>query len=178
LGSLDHANGIKNLVTDQSSAPEYAPSERCAAFRCSLTWHSLARIERGGCSVGSEENKAAQRRIIDEVINRKNLDLADELFSEEHKLHPETPGVDRGPEGMKGAFAGLHEDFPDIHVEIEDIVAEGDMVAVRLTFSGTHAPTGELATWPEMVFARFSEGKAVESWEVTDTGRGWDSAPW
>jgi predicted ester cyclase len=45
------------------------------------------------------------------------------------------------------------------------------MVAVRLTFSGTHAPTGERATWPEMVFARFSEGKAAESWEVTDTGR-------
>jgi predicted SnoaL-like aldol condensation-catalyzing enzyme len=128
--------------------------------------------------VGTEENKAAQRRIIDEVINRKHLDLADELFSEEHELHPETPGVARGPEGMKLAFAGLHEEFPDIRVEIEDIVAEVDMVAVRLTFSGTHAPTGERATWPEMVFTRFSEGKAVESWEVTDTGRGWDSPPW
>jgi predicted ester cyclase len=58
------------------------------------------------------------------------------------------------------------------------MVAEGDMVAVRLTFSGTHALIGERATWPEMVFARFSEGKAVDSWEVTDTGRSWDSAPW
>ena len=128
--------------------------------------------------MGTEENKAVQRRIIDEVINQKNLDLADELFSEDHELHPKAPGVGRGPEGMKWAFAGLHEEFPNVRVEIESMVAEGDMVAVRLTFSGTHAPTGERATWPEMVFARFSEGEAVESWEVTDTGRSWDSPPW
>ena len=124
------------------------------------------------------ENKTVQRRIIDEVINEKNLNLADELYSEEHKLHPEAPGVGRGSGGMKWAFAGLHEEFPDVRVKIESIVAEGDMVAVRLTFSGTHASTGERATWPEMVFARFSEGRAVESWEVTDTGRSWDSPPW
>ena len=126
----------------------------------------------------AENNKTVQRRIIDEVINQKNLGLADELFSEDHELHPEALGVGRGPEGVKRAFAGLHEEFPDVHVEIESIVAEGDMVAVRLTFSGTHAPSGDRATWPEMVFARFSEGKAVESWEVTDTGRSWDSPPW
>ena len=125
-----------------------------------------------------ENNKDVQRRIIDEVINQKDLDLADELFSEDHVLHPESAGVGRGPEGMKQAFAGLHEQFPDIRVEIESMVAEGDMVAIRLTFAGTHAPTGERATWPEMVFARFSEGKAVESWQVTDTGRSWDSPPW
>ena len=126
----------------------------------------------------AEYNKDVQRRIIDEVINQKNLDLADELFSEGHKLYPESAGVGRGPEGMKQAFAGLHEEFPDVHVDIESIVAEGDMVAIRLTFSGTHAPSGEKAVWPEMVFARFSEGKAVESWQVTDTGRSWYSPPW
>jgi len=81
--------------------------------------------------VGTAENKAVQRRIIDEVINQKNLDLADELFSEEHELHAKALGVGRGPEGMKLAFAGLHEEFPDIWVEIESMVAEGDMVAVR-----------------------------------------------
>jgi predicted ester cyclase len=128
--------------------------------------------------VGADENKAVQRRIFEEVINGKNLDLADRLFSEGHVLHPEATGVGRGPEGMKQAFAGLHEEFPDIRVEIESMVAEGDMVAVRLTFRGTHAPSGKRASWPEMVFTRFSEGKAAESWEVTDTGRGWDSAPW
>ena len=128
--------------------------------------------------MGSAENRAVLRRIFDEVINGKNLDLVDELYSEEHELHPEAPGVGRGPDGMKRAFAGLLEEFPDVRVDIESMVAEGDMVAVRLTFSGTQASTGERATWPEMVFTRFSGGKAVESWEVIDTGRSGDSPPW
>jgi predicted ester cyclase len=41
---------------------------------------------------------------------------------------------------MRRAFAGLHKEFPDIRVEIEDMVAEGDVVAIRLTFGGTHGP--------------------------------------
>ena len=49
--------------------------------------------------MGTAENKAVQRRIIDEVINRKNLDLADELFSEEHELHPEALGSLAVPKG-------------------------------------------------------------------------------
>lgn len=128
--------------------------------------------------MGTVENKAAMQRIFDEVINGRNLGAADELYSAEHELHPEVPGVGRGAEGMKQAFAGLHEEFPDVHGEIESMVAEGDMVAVRVTFGGTHAPTGERAFWPEMVFTRFSDGKAAESWEVTDTGRSWTSPPW
>jgi hypothetical protein len=62
-------------------------------------WRSPGTFERGGRSVGSAENKAVLRRIFDEVINRKNLDLADELFSEEHELHPDASGVGRGPRG-------------------------------------------------------------------------------
>jgi predicted ester cyclase len=73
---------------------------------------------------------------------------------------------------MKEAFAGLHAEYPDVRVEIDSMVAEGDMVAVRLTFRGTHAATGERAEWREMVFTRFAEGKAAESWEMLDTGRG------
>jgi predicted ester cyclase len=115
---------------------------------------------------------------MDEVINEKNLDLADELFTEDHELRPESPGVGRGGEGMKRAFAGLHEQFPDVRVTIESMVAEEDMVAVRLTYRGTDATTGERAAWPEMIFTRFSGGRAVESWEVIDTGRSPDSSPW
>jgi predicted SnoaL-like aldol condensation-catalyzing enzyme len=128
--------------------------------------------------VGAAENKVAMRRIMEDVINEQTLDVADELLSQEHRLHPEAPGIGRGGKGMKQAFAGLHEQFPDVRVTIESIVAEGDMVAVRLTYSGTDAATGERATWPEMVFTRFSAGKAVESWEITDTGRSPDSPPW
>jgi predicted ester cyclase len=117
------------------------------------------------------------RRIFDEVITGKDLDLADELYGDEHELHPDA-GIGRGAEGMKAAFAGLHEGFRDARAEIEHIVAEGDMVAVRVTFSGIDAATGERASWPEMVFTRFVDGKAVESWELTDTGRSPDAPPW
>jgi predicted SnoaL-like aldol condensation-catalyzing enzyme len=128
--------------------------------------------------VEAAKNKAAMRRIMEHVINAKDLDAADALFSEQHELHPETPDIGRGGEGMKRAFAGLHEQFPDVRVTIESMVAEEDMVAVRLTFSGTDAATGERATWPEVVFTRFSGGKAVESWELIDTGRDPASLPW
>ena len=127
--------------------------------------------------VDIEANKAALRRIFDELINKRKLDLAHELYAAEHELHPASPEVTRGPEGMKRAFVGLHEEFPDIHVTVESIVAEGDMVAVRLTFKGTHVQSGP-TVWPEMVFTRFKDGKAVESWEVTDTGRSGDDPPW
>jgi predicted SnoaL-like aldol condensation-catalyzing enzyme len=82
--------------------------------------------------VGSQENKVVMRRIFDEVINGRNLELADDFYDAGHTLHPETSGVGRGPEGMKEAFAGLHEEYPDVHVEIESIVAEADLVGPAL----------------------------------------------
>ena len=124
------------------------------------------------------ENSAAMRRIMEQVINEKDLDAADELFSDAHTLHPDAPGVVRGADGMKFAFAELHEQYPDVRVTIEAMVAEGDTVAVRLTFRGTDAATGEVAVWPEMVFTRFVDAKAEESWEVIDTGRAPDRPPW
>ena len=128
--------------------------------------------------MGTEENKDVVRRIFDEVINEKRLDLAHELYADEHELHPATPGIGLGGAGMRDAFSGLHEEFPDVRVEIHSILAEDDLVAVRVTFSGTHAATGERTTWPEMVLTRVVDGKAVESWEITDTGRAPGSPPW
>jgi ketosteroid isomerase-like protein len=124
--------------------------------------------------VESNENAAVMRRIFEEVITGKNLDLAEELYAEDHALYPNVAGVARGGAGMKEAFAGLHEQFEDARAEIESLVTEGDMVAVRVTFSARHAGTGGQIFWPEMVFTRW----AVESWEITDTGRTWTNPPW
>jgi len=128
--------------------------------------------------VGIDENKAAMRRIMEQVINDRDLDAADALFADAHELHPETPGIGRGAQAMKDAFAGLHEQYPDVRVTIESMIAEGDLVAARLTFRGTDATTGEPTTWPEVVFTRFVDGQAAESWEIIDTGRAADRAPW
>jgi predicted SnoaL-like aldol condensation-catalyzing enzyme len=131
----------------------------------------------GEAPVDVEANKDVMRRIFDRVINGRHLEEADALYSDEHELHPDA-GIGRGGEGMRQAFAGLHEQFPDVRVTIEEMVAEGDTVAVRLTYTGTDASTGERATWPEMVFTRFADGRAIESWEILDTGRGPDLPPW
>jgi predicted SnoaL-like aldol condensation-catalyzing enzyme len=128
--------------------------------------------------VDVEANKRTVRRIFEEVINGGDLELADELYGDAHVLHPQSEEIGPGPAGMQAAFRGLREAFPDVVVTIESMVAEGDLVAVRLTFRGTEAATGRTAVWPEMVFTRVEGGKAIESWEVTDTGRGWDAAPW
>jgi predicted SnoaL-like aldol condensation-catalyzing enzyme len=128
--------------------------------------------------MGTTENAVVMRRIFKEVINGARLDLTEELYTEDHALHPAAAGVGPGAAGMREAFAGLHQEFADARAEIESLVAEGETVAVRATFSGTHRESGERIYWPEMVFTRFVDGKAAESWEVTDTGRTWTEAPW
>ena len=69
----------------------------------------------------------------------------------------------------------LRTAFPDLHFEIEELVAEGDVVAGRLTMSGTHEgplmgtpPTGRSVRQEHMHFVRFEDGKAVEHWGVRD----------
>ena len=122
-----------------------------------------------------EENKALFRRTYEELLNRGDLDVADELVAPMFINHEAPPGRDSGPESMRGLATMLRTAFPDLHFEIEDMVAEGDMVAGRLTMSGTHEgplmgtpPTGRSVRQDQMHFVRFRDGKAVEHWGVRD----------
>ena len=122
-----------------------------------------------------EENKALFRRTYEELLNRGDLDVADELVAPEFINHEAPPGRDRGPESMRGLAAMLRTAFPDLHFEIEELVAEGDTVAGRLTMSGTHEgplmgapPTRRSVRHDHMHFVRFRDGKAVEHWGVRD----------
>jgi predicted ester cyclase len=72
-------------------------------------------------------------------------------------------------------FGSLHCAFPDLHLTIEDLIAEGDKVASRDTNSGTHrgafmgvAATGKAVTYNETFIARFAAGRIVESWAIVD----------
>jgi predicted ester cyclase len=121
--------------------------------------------------VAVEEYKAIVRRVHEEVLNQRDLELADKYYSPEYVLHPGLPASSRGPERVKRTFSQLFEAFPDVRATIEYMVAEGDMVATRMTFSGTHAPTGKRATWPATLFSRLAEGKVVENWFLTDSGQ-------
>jgi len=122
-----------------------------------------------------EENKAQFRRTYEEVLNRGDLSGVDELIAPEFLNHEAPPGMDRGPESMRGLATMLRTAFPDLHFEIEELVAEGDTVAGRLTMSGTHEgplmgmpPTGRAVQQDHMHFVRFRDGKAIEHWGVRD----------
>lgn len=93
----------------------------------------------------SEQNKAVVRRLFEDHWNRKNRSLADELYAPSAILH--TPdGVLRGLQGATDLFDVYATGFPDFHLTLDDLVAEGDKVAARWTFEGTHrGPLAEIA---------------------------------
>jgi predicted ester cyclase len=125
--------------------------------------------------MSAQENKVLFQRTYEELLNRGDLDVADELVAPEFINHEAPPGRDRGPESMRGLATMLRTAFPDLRFEIEELVAEGDTVAGRLTMSGTHEgplmgtpPTGRSVRQDHMHFVRFRDGKAVEHWGVRD----------
>ena len=127
--------------------------------------------------MSTEENKALARRVIEEMFNKGNLDVADELIAPDYVDHdPAIPEDIRGPEGFKEYVSAYRSAFSDLHVEIEDQLAEGDLVATRWTGTGTHdgelagiPPTGNRVTLPGMEIVRISGGKLVEGWEGYDS---------
>jgi predicted ester cyclase len=126
-------------------------------------------------STTEAENKAQFRRTYEELLNGGELSVADELVAPDFVNHEAPPGKDRGPESMRGLATMLRTAFPDLHFTIEDLVAEGDTVAGRLTMSGTHegplmemAPTGRSVHQDHMHIVRFRDGKALEHWGVRD----------
>ena len=85
----------------------------------------------------SEQNKAVVRRLIEDHWNGKNGALVSELFAPTVSLH--TPdGVLTGLEGASFLLKAYGTAFPDFHLAIDDVVAEGNEVVVRWTFTGTH----------------------------------------
>ena len=124
----------------------------------------------------TEENKAIGSRIIEEVWNKGDLAAVDELVSPNHIYH--FPGREdiKGPEGLKQFATMARTAFPDLHITIDDMIAEGDKVACRFTWRGTHkgemmgiAPTGKQVTVTGIVISHFVGGKEVEVWESTDS---------
>ena len=126
-------------------------------------------------STTEAENKAQFRRTYEELLNEGNLAVAEELVAPDFVNHEAPPGRNRGPESMRGLATMLRTAFPDLHFTIEELVAEGDTVAGRLTMSGTHQgplmsmpPTGRSVQQDHMHFVRFRDGKAIEHWGVRD----------
>ena len=125
----------------------------------------------------SEENKAVIRRFVEEVQTHHNLDAVDELFSPDCKDHSGSmpPGIPNNPAGFKQFFGILISAFPDLKASIHDMVAEGDKVVTRKSFSGTHRgdfmgipATGNQIQLNVIDIMRVVEGKITDHWAVAD----------
>ncbi len=125
-----------------------------------------------------EENKAGQRRVFEEVINKGNLEIIPELFAPSYTYNSPLGMEIRGPEGFKQSMTMFRTAFPDLHCTIDDIFGEGDRVATRITLTGTLtgemmgiAPTGKKVEITALLITRWVDGKEVEAWESMDTLR-------
>lgn len=122
----------------------------------------------------SKIHKEVMCRFIDEVVNNRNFSVLNELIhpnyvyrSPDQELH--------GPEGIQDLFTAYHVAFPDLHIEIDDLIATDEKVVISFTLTGTHkkdmmgiAATDKQVKVHGVVMSRFEEGKIVEEWEILD----------
>lgn len=118
-------------------------------------------------------NKAQVRRFFEQV-NRGNAGIVDEILARNFEQHSQMP-MAPGREGLKAFYAEMWKAFPGAQFTIEDIIAEGDRVVVRLTARYVHkgefmgvAPTGKAVEIQKIDIFRFAGGRCVEHWDVVD----------
>jgi predicted ester cyclase len=125
----------------------------------------------------SDQNKALARRWFEEVWNQGRESTIDELFHPLGKAYgfPEPDSVLIGPEGFKTIHRVFHSAFGDIHIPIDDLVAEGDKVAVRWTCTMVHSggglgfpATGKNVAFPGSSFITCSGGQLTDGWNFMD----------
>lgn len=126
--------------------------------------------------MSTQENKLVVRRYFEEMLNQGRLEVAHELFAADYGSgaaeHPELVG----PQRAAHAAQALRRAFPDIHFTVEHLLAEGDEVAVYVSFSGTHQgsfmglpATGKRATVHGAEQARLKDGRIVAAvWHLYD----------
>lgn len=122
-----------------------------------------------------EQSAALVNRMIEEIQNRKNLALCDELFSARFVNHTPPQGISPDREGMRQLFSRMHAAFPDGRISVEDQLARSGRVWTRKTFTGTHtgpfagvAPTGKAVTYQVMDILAVQDDRITEHWSVVD----------
>lgn len=130
----------------------------------------------------SEVNKQLVRRHFEELFNRQHLAVADELVAQEYLEHAiapfgqAEPGRVDGPTHLRQTAQWLLAQFPDLHMTIEAIVAEGDLVAARVLSEGTNLgalngmlpPTGKRFAARQSHWFRVADGKLAEHWATRE----------
>lgn len=123
----------------------------------------------------SEANKELIRRMEDAIFNQRNLDAIDEFIAPNYVLRRAPEGTPTGRDAVRGSMAAYLAGFSDLHVEVDELIGEGDKVVARLTYSGTH--DGDLFGIPatqrrvsvrQFAVYRIAGGRVVEEWEISD----------
>jgi steroid delta-isomerase-like uncharacterized protein len=122
-----------------------------------------------------EKNKALVRTFFEEAWGKGNVAAVDEFMADEYVEHPRPSTLPPGTEGLKQLIAAYRTAFPDLKMTLDDIFAEGEMVAFRWSVSGTHLgdwlgvpPTGNHVRATGITVFRIAGGKVVESWTSID----------
>lgn len=129
--------------------------------------------------MSTQDNKAATRLGFEEGWNHGQVEVFDELFAPTFSYHDPALPTALDTQGYKHLVTAMCQAFPDLHITMEDLIAEEDQVAVRLTLRGTHKSdlvtamhipaTGKPVTESVIAVIRFAGGKVVEVWSQADT---------
>jgi predicted ester cyclase len=111
-----------------------------------------------------DEMKRFVRGHFEDFVNRKQSQVAMLNFSSDFLDHDEPGGPVIGPEAAKTMMEAAYQRWPDLHVTIEDMIAEGDKVMVRNSWTATEAAASEKIEFHGFVLWRFANGKIVERW--------------
>jgi steroid delta-isomerase-like uncharacterized protein len=125
--------------------------------------------------MNEQDNKALVRRFVDEVFERLQVSAVDELVADDFVSHTWPSPTGDGKADLKAATERIASALSDIDFSIDDMISEGDRVAVRLTASATQTgeimklpPTGKRYTISEIHIVRLSNGQIAEHWHQLD----------
>jgi predicted ester cyclase len=124
--------------------------------------------------MSAEENKASVQRWVDEAWNQGRFESAGRLYPAEYTMHNPGPDI-QGAEGLCGFITMYRAGMPDLHMTVEDMLADGDKVVWRVRTRGTQTgplfgipPTGRSAEVGTTIISRFANGQWVEDWVQND----------
>jgi steroid delta-isomerase-like uncharacterized protein len=124
-----------------------------------------------------DDNRKLILHFYEEAVNKRRLEAIDEVVSPDLVFHSAAdPEPFRGPDGFRAFFERALATFPDLRVTVEDVVADEDKIAVRVTLVGTHLgefqgipPSGNRITMSEHVIGHLQNGKFTEIWQQFDS---------
>ncbi len=181
LGAREAAPILKQFLRESQRVSfikpyfRVTPHSSLADFEQEALYHPVFRIvsKKGAYLMSTEDNKTLVRRFYEEGVH--NTALFDELLAPTYVLHlPGSPPI-TGIEQAKQLMAAYTSAFPDLQLTTEDMVAEGNKVAIRNTWRGTHQgafqglpPTGKHVTFTGTDVFHVVGGKIVEQWADLD----------